>query len=127
MGYALPVSIQMTEMECGECGISFCVPESWRSERQKNGTGWFCPNGHSRIYRESDVQKLTKQLSEEKERTRLALCRENEERARADRLEKERKRLAKRAHAGTCPCCNRTFQQLARHMKTKHPDHGAST
>jgi hypothetical protein len=25
---------------------------------------------------------------------------------------------------GVCPCCNRTFQQLARHMKAKHPGYG---
>lgn len=30
-------------------------------------------------------------------------------------------RLRKRASAGVCPCCNRTFSQLARHMQTKHP------
>lgn len=24
-----------------------------------------------------------------------------------------------------CPCCNRTFSALSRHMKTKHPDLGA--
>lgn len=29
-------------------------------------------------------------------------------------------RLSKRASAGTCPCCNRTFKQLAAHMATKH-------
>lgn len=24
--------------------------------------------------------------------------------------------------AGMCPCCRRTFKQLAEHMKSKHPD-----
>lgn len=24
--------------------------------------------------------------------------------------------------AGVCPCCNRTFSQLSRHMQSKHPD-----
>jgi hypothetical protein len=24
---------------------------------------------------------------------------------------------------GVCPCCNRTFQNLARHMAGKHPDY----
>ena len=32
-------------------------------------------------------------------------------------------RLKKRAIAGVCPCCNRTFQQLAAHMAHKHPDY----
>src|SRR5262245_22389812 len=29
--------------------------------------------------------------------------------------------MAKRVAAGVCPCCNRSFVQLQRHMKTKHP------
>jgi hypothetical protein len=33
-------------------------------------------------------------------------------------LTKHRKRSA----AGTCPCCNRTFANMGRHMKTKHPE-----
>lgn len=24
---------------------------------------------------------------------------------------------------GVCPCCNRTFVELARHIATKHPDY----
>lgn len=32
-------------------------------------------------------------------------------------------RLKNRAKAGVCPCCNRTFQNLARHMASQHPDH----
>ena len=32
-------------------------------------------------------------------------------------------RQKKRAAAGVCPCCNRTFKQLARHMERKHPNY----
>lgn len=31
--------------------------------------------------------------------------------------------LRNRAAAGVCPCCNRTFEQLGRHMTTKHPEY----
>lgn len=31
---------------------------------------------------------------------------------------------AKRSAASACPCCKRTFRQLARHMAAKHPEHG---
>jgi 4-hydroxy-3-methylbut-2-en-1-yl diphosphate synthase IspG/GcpE len=30
--------------------------------------------------------------------------------------------LAKRAKAGVCPCCNRTFSNMAEHMKKQHAD-----
>jgi hypothetical protein len=51
---------------------------------------------------------------------------------RANRAEREASierdklaRLRKRAKHGVCPCCKRTFQQLARHMKQKHPEFSA--
>lgn len=31
-------------------------------------------------------------------------------------------KLRKRAKAGVCPCCNRTFVGLQRHMAQKHPE-----
>lgn len=30
-------------------------------------------------------------------------------------------RLKNRAAAGVCPCCTRSFENLRRHMTTKHP------
>jgi hypothetical protein len=29
--------------------------------------------------------------------------------------------MRKRIQSGVCPCCNRTFENLGRHMKSKHP------
>ena len=33
-----------------------------------------------------------------------------------------KRRIEKRIHAGVCPCCNRSFPNLQRHMAAKHPD-----
>lgn len=123
MGYALPVTVQMTDMTCGECGIQFAVPESWRAEKQRTGNGWFCPNGHSRVYSESDEKKARNALEEERKRHVSTLARLNEAEAAERKAKAEIKRMKSRASAGVCPCCNRTFQQLLRHMKIKHPNH----
>jgi DNA repair exonuclease SbcCD ATPase subunit len=32
--------------------------------------------------------------------------------------------LKARIKNGICPCCKRSFVQLARHMATKHPEYG---
>jgi|GEM_PF-2697621 len=42
--------------------------------------------------------------------------------ARLNEAETKARRAERRIHAGVCPHCNRTFVQLARHMKTKHQD-----
>lgn len=43
---------------------------------------------------------------------------------RASALKGVATRMRNRAAAGVCPCCNRTFSQLATHMKKQHPDFG---
>ena len=123
MGYALQVTVEMTDMDCGECGIQFSVPETWRAEKKRNGGVWFCPNGHSRIYAESDAQKYKKSLAAEKERHLNTLARLNESKEAKKKVSRKLNRVEKRVNAGVCPCCNRTFKQLAAHMKNKHPDH----
>jgi len=106
-------TLKYTEMICGNCGVVFYVPEAFEKERRERGGGWHCPNGHTRVYRESDVAKLRRELSVEKN---LRLHFEHK----TERTEKELSRIKKRVHAGICPECNRTFKNLAAHMKTKH-------
>lgn len=120
MAIALQKTMEMRELVCGECGINFMAPEFFMAEKQANGSGWHCPNGHTRAYIESDVAKLRKQLEAEKQKSAMEA---STRRMVEETLEKERreaKRLKKRTDAGVCTCCNRTFQNLARHMKTKH-------
>jgi len=108
---------------CGSCGMQFAVPEHWDQERRRKHDGWWCPNGHSLVYKgKSDAEKAREERDRYKE-----WLRQEEERLAAERrshsatkgqLTKTRKRIA----GGVCPCCNRTFQNLGRHMHTKHPD-----
>ena len=113
---------EFTEMGCGECGIVFWVPEPWRAEKKSTGKGWSCPNGHSRVYRDSDAVIAQKALAAEQERHRATLARLNEAQTAARKTEAATKRLKKRVADGVCPCCHRTFKQLAAHMKNKHPE-----
>lgn len=111
------------------CGIQHAVPDSLRNlqRRQKDKgqviTAIFCPLGHEHVPKgESDKARLERELSAERARhdqTRAEL-RETERRRRAEKGAKTR--LKKRAAVGVCPCCNRTFHQLARHMAAMHPD-----
>ena len=38
----------------------------------------------------------------------------------AGKAKSQAKKMLQRVHAGVCPHCNRTFKQLAQHMKDKH-------
>lgn len=115
---------------CYKCGVPFCFSEDFYKRRQDDGHSFFCPNGHSQHYTESTVQKLQKQIEQEKKRREWAESSKNMYR---DKLESERRskaairgqltRTKKRIQNGICPCCKRTFQNLMRHMKTKHPNY----
>lgn len=122
MGYALPVTVQMTDMTCS-CGIVYAVPEHWRAEKQRSGEGWHCPNGCRRIYKETDTQRLQRELDAERARKQAALERANTAEAAEQKLSKEVRKLKKRVANGVCPCCTRSFVNLQRHMTTKHPDY----
>ena len=105
--------------DCCNCFIPFAMTSEFEARRRKDKATFYCPNGHPQHYLgKSDEQKLREaqqQLASANEDARIQA-------ARASKAEAEAARLKKRASGGVCPCCNRSFVQLARHMKTKHPD-----
>jgi hypothetical protein len=120
------VTTTFTVLDCCKCGTLFAVPDQVDEELIRTGRQFYCPNGHSQSYTESTEEKLRKAED--------ALARE---RARSDQLKADRDAADRRASAargqvtkirnrvarGVCPCCNRTFADLAAHMLTKHPDY----
>ncbi len=106
--------------ECGTCGIVYAMTQDFMAARQRDGAWWCCPNGHRWEYTETEVSRLRKEnqvLRQQKnaivlERNRLA----------DDLMDKakELKRVRKRIGNGTCPHCNRHFQDVEKHMLTKH-------
>lgn len=117
--------------ECISCGVMHAMPAVLLDKDRAHGGYRYCPNGHrqgwskeeseeTRTRRERDrLKQDAARLEEESRRARAA---ENEQRERAIRAEKAAARLKKRASAGTCPCCSRTFSNMAIHMKKQHPD-----
>ena len=123
---------EFTRMCCGNCGIEFTVPDHFFNDRKKTMERlWYCPNGHPRVFRESEVDKLRR----ERDVATQALARVEQEKAeavaaanaRVKRAEAATKRLQKRTAAGTCPCCQRTFSNMSEHMKHQHPEFVADT
>jgi hypothetical protein len=99
-----------------------------RPKCRDTGAEFWCPNGHNLVFRKTEAEKLRDQLA-------AAKGREDQLRARVTSLDSEvehqRKRVQgyqgaltktkKRVGNGLCPCCNRTFKDLAAHMESKHP------
>lgn len=122
-------NVSFTLMTCPECGLMYGVPEPWRLERKGNGLTWYCPNGHTRYYVQGETE-LAKANRLKREMELQLQARINEEQHLRLVVEKERdserrkrRKIEKRIAAGVCPCCNRTFDDLHRHMQTKHKDY----
>lgn len=108
-------------LTCADCGIQFAVPEWWATERRRDHRDWYCPNGHTLHFpEESDIERLEREKREtqarlnEEQHLRLVVERERDKAIRA------KKRMETRVSRGVCLCCNRTFDNLARHMESKH-------
>lgn len=114
---------------CCNCGIVFAVDQAVNRRWHEKGQSFYCPNGHSQHYIETDVQKLQKELARERQNKEFYQRNAASEREARERTERRlsaangaKTRLRNRIKHGVCPCCHRTVKQLAAHMKTKHPD-----
>lgn len=114
----------LSPIDCIHCGMVFAVPKDWHRERRNNHRDFYCPGcrGSMHYPGKSEEEKLRAQLAHQREisdaRAEQLKKKEYQVRAAKGKLTKFKKRVGK----GTCPCCNRHFQNLARHMASKHPD-----
>jgi len=124
MGAVIEFAIALVSITCGECGVEFAIPKHLQATRLVDKKTFYCPNGHPRAYVKSRVDELEAQLEAQKRDTEWQKQRvarlDKELVAQRGQTTKARNQLA-RVGNGVCPCCNRTFQNLMRHMATKHP------
>lgn len=117
---------------CYRCKTQFAMAEdifNLAHQRAEEISFW-CPNGHSQVFSKGKTEAEKLRDERDKLTQRLAEWQdyEAEQRKRAEALERKLSaskgqitRIKKRAANGVCPCCNRTFSDLAKHMAGKHP------
>ena len=108
--------------ECPVCFILYAVPDSLIERRHDEGGSWYCPNGDSICFTTPKLaaeQKRSAALADEGDRLRRDNLRLSD-----DLMDKakELRRIKRRTQAGVCSLCNRHFENVERHYKTKHPD-----
>lgn len=121
------VSVNLVEVNCGVCGGVYAINERKHEWSRENGKSWNCPycqTGWGFSHEGTELARARKALETERDRLQKALARANEATAARDKAERALKRHKTRVGNGTCPCCQRTFKQLARHMALKHPEYG---
>lgn len=116
------------------CGIRHAIP-SQLAETANHDKNFdvFCPLGHrwvSSVHEERESEKLRKKLERAEkdkewliERRNAAQEEARHQERRAAALKGVVTKIKKRIANGVCPCCNRTFADVKRHMKSQHPNY----
>jgi hypothetical protein len=137
-GATWPTQVDMVVEHCCACGMPFAMPKDVRDELLEHSSAselptksFYCPAGHQQHYTGPTREQRLRAEKEALEQ-RLQWARESDERNRQRALRAERSaaalrgvvtRTKSRVGKGVCPCCNRTFTALQRHMATQHPEY----
>lgn len=129
-------SLTLVEVECGNCITHFAIDDTLQQRCLETGRKFYCPNGHANYYQDDELSRLREEREKLKQeadnaRKRMAWA-ERQANDLNDALVETKKQYAatkgqltktrKRIAHGVCPCCNRTFANVARHVTSKHPD-----
>lgn len=123
------LNVNFFSITCDGCGITYAMPQAFHDALNRNHKTFFCPNGCERHYpQKSDIEQLKEKLKRSELELQATDQQRIKQRIRADSAERSNQalkgvvtRTKKRIAAGCCPCCKRTFQNLRRHISTKHP------
>ena len=117
-------TVKLTTTSCCACGTRFAMQAEMLEQRKLTGENFYCPNGHSLAFK-SRLKALEAKLVEKERALTEARCETVAERNRRETAEADLLKHRRRTKNGVCPCCRRNFQNLQRHMKTKHPKYAA--
>lgn len=113
----------LTVTSCSQCYVPFAVPKEFWDNGWNYGGEIYCPRGHRMTFGPGRVKEM------EQEAVRLR-ARLDQQQARAAHMERSRSavkgqltKVRRRVGNGICPCCNRTFSDLAKHMTNQHPEY----
>ena len=112
------VKVQIVEVGC--CNSYVALTENQYEDLRRSHDGFYCHNGQLRsLPGEIYLEKLERLNSNLRMKVGELKSQHDDMRTIISHKDKRYKRLAVK---GVCPDCRRNFVNVARHMKTKHPE-----
>ncbi len=117
--------------DCASCGVVFALPETLEKRRRNDGESFYCPNGHSMVFRKTELDKaneradtLERRLTFERDQRRAAESEALTEKRRAAAARGQLTKMRNRVARGLCPqqSCRRSFSSLHDHVRREHPE-----
>jgi len=118
----ISTTVKLVTEECCACGIVFAIPQQVNERLRTKGGTFYCPNGHSQVYTEPDIEVLRKKLLAEQQHSQHLETQLNGALDNLNTTKKELRRTKRRVNAGVCPYCRRHFTNVERHIHCKHPE-----
>lgn len=110
-------------LECCVCGGPIAMAKNQWLRFTDDHETFYCPIGHLNYFPgQTDAERLQKELGAVRAKLDQEAAAKRDAIIRAEKAERSEIRTKRRANAGVCPCCKRTFKQLVAHMKSKHPE-----
>jgi hypothetical protein len=129
---SFPVAVQMTYLNCCQCGILFALQTSVFNHRDEHDEDIYCPNGHAEQYTTRDREEKTRAeedkgkqpvtwtLSQQSRRERLGLVSAAQE----DRDDVPDEKPDPHTGKPRCPVCKRLYakwgEAVRGHMRREH-------
>lgn len=110
---------------CCVCRADIYLNDALYDSACRSEAIWFyCSYGHKQHFSQGETEetRLRRELNNQRQQNARLEDAAREARALAEKAERATKRLKKRAAAGSCPCCQRSFGNMAEHMRHQHPD-----
>jgi DNA-binding XRE family transcriptional regulator len=111
-------------IDCCSCHLSFGMQYDHYQQRKKDQQTFYCPSCgcNQHFTGKTEAQKLKDKLENKQRQLEQEQERNQELEQQKNRVQAQYKRVRKRIKNGVCPCCNRSFENLANHMRTQHPE-----
>ena len=123
-------------INCWKCKTEYALPrELYTAAKKSPDISFWCPYGHSAHYPEGETDEQKLRRERDQLRQRLAqrddvIQQEREAHEATQRQLRAQRgvvtRIKNRVGHGVCPCCSRSFENLNKHMKSKHPEYAKS-
>lgn len=122
------ITAYLIKEECCDCGVIFGIESGHRNHLIQSHDRFYCPNGHGQSYvGKTEAEKLQDELTRTNARLDQAKSEAEYERRQRIATKGHMTRIKNRVSNGVCPCCNRSFENLKGHMKTKHPSYAGGS
>ena len=119
---------ELTDIKCCVCHAMFGMPVGTEKRYRESKKTFYCPycQASQGFYgasgTEKELERVKRELEDQKLRTKWAEADAKRENRSKNAFRGQVTRMKNRHRVGVCLHCNRTFKQLAAHMRSKHPE-----